>query len=725
MSGTIFQSRLLIGAQDGTGPVFKEIEKKLADVSKVARNMSVLGGTGWTTMSRDMSVLGGKWKDVANSVGLVSMEVSRAERHVGMLGRTMQGLGGIARATGGIIATSLGIGAFTELEKAVKASAAYQGAHAHLKYAVNATPEELAFAEKSAIELPKKFTNQSAEGVVQTFSEMLATLQNRSEAIDLLESAISTKSALETEGKVIDPEDNRRMLKAAEIANRTRNPEEFDKFGEGIVRARQMEGNLVTSSDILQFAQNAGSAVRAMSDRFLLTIGPSLMGEQSGSKSGAAMQQIYKVMTGAALTHAPDAVAEMLNLGLLKKDDVLYNKQGNASGLKPGHSVKDAKLGMSDFDLWMKQDLIPAMVAKHYNDLQQKSAISRIFKGKIGPGEAEMMLTQMPLLEQHARNYAATGGRAAAEKVRENSPLKAMEDVSTALANAATALSGPAMQAFAPAAEAFAKAVNNFVPKIKMFAEDHPVATTAGIGLGATAAALAAWELTKKIGGAIIGRSLTSGAQALGTGVPAGAAAGSFGLLGPTATALGGAAAFFAVVDATATKIKRPEELYPVGSRPRLHDRFSNSLPQFARFASPRADASTLDIRFDRIAGKEENAHPSRIGPPFFARWAASSGVTPGLLAFGATHSQIPSTAVMPAPRGGGGDLAAALKPSQVVAKLDGQANINITLSMEAPPELLALIRGGVTATAEGDLKPNLGTSMPEAAPSSRSGRSR
>lgn len=56
--------------------------------------------------------------------------------------------------------------------------------------------------------------------------------------------------------------------------------------------------------------------------------------------------------------------------------------------------------------------------------------------------------------------------------------------------------------------------------------------------------------------------------------------------------------------------------------------------------------------------------------------------------------------------------------PGPVTAKLDGQASINVAVSIDAPPELLALMRSNVTTTAFGDVRPDTGVSMPESSPS-------
>lgn len=65
--------------------------------------------------------------------------------------------------------------------------------------------------------------------------------------------------------------------------------------------------------------------------------------------------------------------------------------------------------------------------------------------------------------------------------------------------------------------------------------------------------------------------------------------------------------------------------------------------------------------------------------------------------------------------------------PGPVMAQLNGQAQIGVSLSIDAPPELLSLIRSGVSTTAIGDLRPDTGVSMPEASPSQggRNGASR
>jgi hypothetical protein len=98
MASRTMEARLVIAGDDKTAAAFHAIEKKMASIGKGfggaskdaqsnARNMSVLGGTGWQSVNRDMLVLGGNWKNI-------SWHVEKAEASAGRLrnagaGRTM------------------------------------------------------------------------------------------------------------------------------------------------------------------------------------------------------------------------------------------------------------------------------------------------------------------------------------------------------------------------------------------------------------------------------------------------------------------------------------------------------------------------------------------------------------------------------------------------------------------------------------------------------------
>jgi hypothetical protein len=351
------------------------------------------------------------------------------------------------------------------------------------------------------------------------------------------------------------------------------------------------------------------------------------------------MSQIYKTNLGTGLAHAPDAVAQLLELGLTRKDDIAYNKQGNPSGLKPGRQLKDAALAISDPDLWMQKDLMPAMDRLHYTDIQKKAAFARIYKGKTGPSEVEMMDTQAELFKQHAANIEGAGGVEAAAKVRAADPMKAMEDVATALGNAVTALTGDSMKQFAAAAEKFANAVNSIVPNLKAFAGDHPLVSNATVAGGAAAGGWLGWKGLQRVAPGIFGGGNATAAGAAGGGLLRRAIPGALMLEG---AGIGASSAW-----------QNPGHV----------------------LGGSGWDAAK------RLWGSEDR----------------SARTIPGAL------TPLSSSSFSPGP---------------VTAKLDGQASINVALSIDAPPELLALMRSGVSTTAIGDLRPDTGVSMPESTPS-------
>jgi hypothetical protein len=209
--------------------------------------------------------------------------------------------------------------------------------------------------------------------------------------------------------------------------------------------------------------------------------------------------------------------------------------------------------------------------------------------------KVEMMDTQQELFKQHAANIEGAGGVEAAAKVRAADPIKAMEDAATALGNAVTALTGDSMKQFAAAAEDFAKAVNNFVPRIKAFAEDHPIVSNAAIAGGTGLTGWLGWKGLQKVAPGIFGG---------GNAAAAGGAAAGGGLLRraiPGALMLEGAG-----IGASSAWQNPGHAFFGSGfdAAKRLwsgDDRRSSSLPMFASGALPNGGA-TVTAKLDGAA---------------------------------------------------------------------------------------------------------------------------
>jgi hypothetical protein len=253
------EARLTISGKDATGDAFASIKKKIDQVARTADTASRVSGNPATKVDA-----------VANSFGNVGRAVEQAEGRINSMSRALHGVGRTVQDLGAMMATALGYKAMQAIEGGIKATATYEDALVHLKYAVNAKPEELKEAEKGGIELPKKYANITSKDVVETYSELIGALQHREEVGPNLEPAIAFKSAMQTAGKDAGPESMRNILKAADLLNQTTDPQKFQAYLDAILRVKQIEGTLLTTDQVRDFARRAGAARAQLSARFQL-----------------------------------------------------------------------------------------------------------------------------------------------------------------------------------------------------------------------------------------------------------------------------------------------------------------------------------------------------------------------------------------------------------------------------------------------------------------------
>jgi hypothetical protein len=440
MAGKILEARLVISGQDQTGAAFKEIEKKMATLGKgfagaanaaqsIARNMSVLGGTGWETMNRNMSVLGGNWRNIA-------FEVSKVDRQVGVLGRSIKSLGGIAKTTGAMIGAGLSFKAFEGLKGGIGEGAKTVSAEAQNQYAQGGTAAEMAAVRAATPGLLRKYPNVPLHRFGEIFGELKATLQNPNEAMPNLDAAVQLESATLAMGKPLSPEQSTALYKSAELANRTGNQEAFRNYIGAALRAKQYEKGQLEFSDIRDFNRNAGSAAANLSDRFLAGPGMALITEFTGAKAGAAISQMNKTFAGPGLANDHTRIKEWMRLGLIGADDVDYTKTGEAKGLKPGRHVTGWRQGMTDPDAFIKEVLPPKFAALGITDpVEQSAEMTRLFGGKIAPSMADRFRSQPELLDTRSESYRMVGGPGAGQNLTAHDPTAALAEAETALTN--------------------------------------------------------------------------------------------------------------------------------------------------------------------------------------------------------------------------------------------------------------------------------------------------
>jgi hypothetical protein len=102
MAGKILEARLVIQGQDATGTAFKAIEKKMSDIGKSFDGAAKISNA-VSKLRTSLNSASAGVDRMAEGFGTISLAVSKVERQVGILGRSIKSLGGIAKTAGVMI----------------------------------------------------------------------------------------------------------------------------------------------------------------------------------------------------------------------------------------------------------------------------------------------------------------------------------------------------------------------------------------------------------------------------------------------------------------------------------------------------------------------------------------------------------------------------------------------------------------------------------------------
>ncbi|HTV33837.1 MAG TPA: hypothetical protein VME69_12170 [Methylocella sp.] len=509
MSNAQMEARLVIRGQDETGATFKAIEKHMNDVGKsfkgmndVARNMSVLGGTGWETLKRDMSVLGGQWKEVGVNISRAGSSIDRVGNSVSRATQMMRGFGEAAKTAAGFVGAAAGFEAAHEIGKGIHSGAEYEDAKARAAVA-GIKPADLEAVDQASLGLIAKYPNISRAEAIDTYKELRSVLRKPEEALPSLEDIVAAKSAMRAGGQG-NPEDLIYVLRGGDVLGKANDPAELRQYIDSGIKAMQVMGKTVKPEDFFEVAKMAKTSGLLLSDRFLNTTAISLMQDLGGAQAGSAFNAANAILTGRGLNNNHAAVLEWMKLGALTKEDVaITQRTGQIHGLKPGHGIKHGALGRSDPDIFLYQHLLPAMEHFGYRDLDsQITELNRLFPGSRAADLFAKILVQREAFANHARLYAEAQGIDGGLALLQKSPTAALGALGTSIESVIGTAAAPIMEKFTPAIERAAESLGRFSGVVDQFMKDHPIAGPAAVGgvavagLGATAlAGRALWNM--------------------------------------------------------------------------------------------------------------------------------------------------------------------------------------------------------------------------------------
>jgi hypothetical protein len=205
------------------------------------------------------------------------------------------------------------------------------------------------------------------------------------------------------------------MLKVIEMRGGLASQEAFGTQANMVQKVQTATGGRVGANEFLNFIKTGGVAAKGLKDEnFYYGMEP-LIQEMGGSRVGTGLMSGYQNLVQGRTTQR--AAEELMRLGMLNKDMVVYNKIGNIKQIKPG-ALNGSDLMVSDPMKWMQSVMLPAFASKGITDKQAiLNEIGAIFTNRTASQLYSTMYLQQA---QIAKNFKLNSGAAGIDELDKN-----------------------------------------------------------------------------------------------------------------------------------------------------------------------------------------------------------------------------------------------------------------------------------------------------------------
>lgn len=218
------------------------------------------------------------------------------------------------------------------------------------------SPTELRTAEAAAIAATRYAPTMSASEIMELIQDIRSSVQEEKDIYRVLPQVARAASILK--GMGVGNANVGDIVKAGDTLGLLTDPQRFEKFIGGQVKAMAVLGRTVTTEQVYEAAKYSKSAGATLSDNFLNLTMPGLIQELKGSSAGDTLSMLTKTLRGGLQSrHLP--VMRLNEMGLLADpEQILRNKTGDIKGYA-GKLVGDDMLA-SDPDKWFQSVFKPA-----------------------------------------------------------------------------------------------------------------------------------------------------------------------------------------------------------------------------------------------------------------------------------------------------------------------------------------------------------------------------
>ncbi|KVD81689.1 hypothetical protein WS62_24205 [Burkholderia sp. ABCPW 14] len=337
--------------------------------------------------------------------------MSERERKLAAARGKMQAMQGVAggMAIGGYAARSTGAHALGDLREALDETKKIQNERARIT-ALGLGDQATKDAEKYVRSM--KMMGVSTSDNMTLMRDALSIFADEHHAQMVMPTLAKMKFANEAMFGAEDAHANEEkfmnMLKVIELRGGTKDEATFRNEANMVQKVLSATGGRVGGDEWRNFIQTGGVAAKQMrQDAFYYQMEP-LIQEMGGHAVGTGLMSMYNNIYQGKTT--VKAARELVNLGLIKKEGIEYNKMGQVNHFKTG-ALKGSDLLKASPLEWLEKIFLPHLAAKGITDPDRiKDVIATVFTNRTAANLATTMVMQRDQIHKNEKlNTGAYG----------------------------------------------------------------------------------------------------------------------------------------------------------------------------------------------------------------------------------------------------------------------------------------------------------------------------
>ncbi|MDB5596289.1 MAG: hypothetical protein JWM36_3250 [Hyphomicrobiales bacterium] len=394
MATRTIETQAIISAKDRTGSIFAEVGHKLKALEKQSISM------GKRTEAASRASL----QQAARQVAHVSATPSFAKQMV-MTSAAIAGSYAIKQVTARII----------------HQAAAEQHERMRMNVA-GMSGSEIEKAQTVAEALQSKYKPIGQTNIMHMLRNARSVVGSFEEAQEIMEPLLKLRmvaQGAQPHAAVEEiNEDFDKLVKGLEIKGVTQNLPKFKSYIEGMGKALNLFGDTLKPYEYYQMFKYGRASTQGLSEKYMMTVAPTLAQELGGSSAGKAQSAFYSAIIGGKMSNL--AAGEFVKLGLVDPTQVVRTKTGSVKGIKPG-GISGSELARTNPYEWVRQYLVPAMNTHGVtSEGKQAEMIAHLFGNAVAAQLVTLFTTQSSRIDKdaaligHAKG-ADEGAKAAAQ----------------------------------------------------------------------------------------------------------------------------------------------------------------------------------------------------------------------------------------------------------------------------------------------------------------------